>query len=122
MADLFADIESTIDVPFNNGVVVTMRKYSDAGIQEDLEAESSRMRMHQGEDEAPVDDEDADSYVYLQVQDANVRLLQKMILSITQEDGTVEHGPFSLRLIKSLTRHAFVALIDIVYENNPLYQ
>ena len=65
MADLFADIESTIDVPFNNGVVVTMRKYSDAGIQEDLEAESSRMRMHQGEDEAPVDDEDADSYCLL---------------------------------------------------------
>lgn len=116
--DLFADADAVVEVPFNNGASVTLRKFSDAGMQEDLEAESARMRLHEAE-EGEDPEESEEDYMYLQVKDANSRLVQKMILSITDAEGNVTNGPFSLDLVKRFSRPAFVVLIDTIYEHNP---
>ena len=111
MADLFINQYEVVRVNFDNDVVVTIKKFIDAGLQEDLEAEMGRVRMDVDEDSG----EDG-HFAYLNVR--NIRLVQKMIISIRMPDGTLlEDIPMSL--VKSMSREGFMLIMNTVHENNP---
>ena len=106
--DLFANPE-TLEFDFN-GVKVTLKKYIDAGVHEDLENESNRIRFLQNRE--------GESVREITMNGGRLKMLQHMLISILEKDGTTHYQPFSEELLSKLSREAFMVLTDAIDEHN----
>ena len=107
MPSLFADTISHVEVTFEDGAVVRLKKFIDAGVYEDVEAEQARLRVN------PVDGNRE-----LVMQNRDLLMIQKMLIHIKMPDGRIEAGPFDLPFIRGFDRGAFVILVDEVNRHN----
>ena len=105
---LFAD-PATLDFDFN-GVKVILKKYIDAGVHEDLENESNRVRFLQNREGEAVRE--------ITMNSGRLKMLKHMLVSIIEPDGTTYYQPFSDDLVAKLSREAFMVLTDTIDEHN----
>ena len=112
MDSLFSDPRETVTVNFENGATVVLKKYADAGIQEDLDSESTQYRSIEndgGEDPERV------AFVHL----SNLKYIQKMILSVSLPDGKEITAPVGMATVRRFSRQAYARLLHIINANNP---
>lgn len=123
--DLFGNSTDTVEVDFNNGMKVTMRKFVTAGVQEDLEAEATKIHQRNRNDDTlendlspDLDDEDDTTVVSVHV--SKLKMLQKMLVRI-EGPGLRKPltAPFGMQTVRGFSREAFIILTDIIEENNP---
>ena len=107
--DLMAKPE-LLDFDFN-GVKVVLKKYIDAGVHEDLENEASRVRFIQtakGEAAREVNMNGG----------GRLKMLQHMLVSVTEPDGTTHYQPFGEDFVAKFSREAYMILTDAIDEHN----
>ena len=126
--DLFGNTTNTVEVPFNNGVVVTLRQYITAGIQEDIEAEATKLHRKAIQDEdknkdamdQSPDDDDEEEETIVSIHMSKLKQLQKMLVKIEGPGFRRPMlAPFGMKTVRGFSREAFIKLTDIIEENNP---
>ena len=119
MAGLFADVKATFTLDFEDGSAVTLRKFADAGIQEDLERDMIRYRRRLAQ-ESEKDDADEDGKVEDRiVHFSTLKFVQKMLISIRTPDGRTEYEPFGMAWVKRFDRQAFAEIVEELNFHNP---
>ena len=116
MSGFFADQDSTVVIEFpadsdGPAVTVTMRKYYDAGITEDVSNNTLHLKMQDGDDP-----NQREGRVAL----GNLFTLQRMILKIDVDGDRVYTSPIGLTILRKMKTSARAKLIGVVNENNPL--
>ena len=106
--DLFAKPE-TLNFEFN-GVRVVIKKYIDAGVHEDLENENNRIRF--------LETRDGERAREVVVAGGRLKMLQRMLVSVTEPDGNTHYQPFSDEFVARFSREAFIVLTDAIDEHN----
>ena len=97
---------NTVEVDVGDGFIVTLKREMDAGLQEDLDAEHTRLRQGGASQE-------------FVLHNSRLLLVRLMIVSITFPDGRVVSGPVSDEDARKFDRYAFARLINQVETNNP---
>ena len=108
MTSFFANPDEESLVEFDDGTKVRLRKYADAGIQEDLDAEMIRVTIKGGEDKPSE----------AAVRSGNLKFIQMMTKSIELPDGKVLTAPIGMGTFRKLSREAYARLLDEVFEHN----
>jgi len=113
MPNLFVDDESTIDLDFDDGSRIVLRKYSDAGIEEEVEGEMIRVQLEQGpKKNEPVARE-------ARIRQGNLRLVQLMVLKIIDPSGKEQRAPIGMVTLRRFDRAALALIMDTITQYNP---
>ena len=113
MTSFFADPDEEVHVEFEDGTKVHLRKYADAGIQEDLDAEMVRLKIKP--DGA---DSDGEGSTEAQVRMGNLKFIQMMAKRIELPDGKLLTAPIGMSTFRKMSREAYARLLDAIFENN----
>lgn len=119
MGDFFTDRTATTEVHFpEDGVTVTLKKYIDGGIQDDVKNQAIRVRVQSrrnGKQQGQSDDE---------VREASIRagdlyVIQQMALKVVTPERTYNH-PIGMELFRRMKPQAVARLVQEINEHNPL--
>lgn len=119
MSGLFADASATFTMTFDDGAEVTLRKYADAGIQEELERDMWRFRRRAAQEGEEADANEDGEIEERLIHFSRLKFVQKMLVKIQLPDGGVHHEPFGLKWVQRFTRQAFRDITTRLDEYNP---
>ena len=112
--ELFVDVDAQVEVPVGTMTIV-MRKYADAGIQEDIESENTKWKVEETED---LEGEASFNRVGY-TNPGNLKYIQRMVIGIRMPDGTYSRGPLTMAKVRAMSREAMLILLDTIEEHNP---
>ena len=112
MVSMFTDPDESIYIEFEGGGSITLRKWADAGVQEDMEADMVRLKIKKG-DKADEDQEASvrmGSLVY-------IRLMTKELVEPPPSSKRYTQ-PIGLTVFRKLTHPALAHILDRLAEHN----
>lgn len=117
MTSFFANPDDEVVLEFEDGVKLHLRKYADAGIQEDLDADMVKIKVRA--ENAKGKSSDGDDSTEAQVNMGNLRFIQLMTKMVELPDGKTLHAPIGMGTFRRMSREALAMTLDAVFENNP---
>ena len=114
MFSLFAP-DDMVTVEFDGGTKVVMHKFITAGVHEEADLETNRARFIQTKQ-----GEQAREVV---LNAGRLTTLRSMIIRVIMGDGTIMEGPFSEDWVRTLSREAYMLLLEEIDRHNiPFWQ
>ena len=115
MPSLFADTEATVEIEFDGGELVTLRKFIDAGTQEDLENSMIRYKVKNQRGKK----QEREEYTDAELRMGSLDLIQRMVIQIDYPNGRTDKAPVPMSTLRKLDNAAYNLLKETIEENNP---
>lgn len=117
--ELFVDANEIVVVDFGSDIRVVLRRWMDAGMQEDLDREMLRVEL---QDPANSNGQPAKSTepvkLEAKIHSGNLEQIRQMILRIEGPGEKIQRAPIGLATVRKFGRPAQARLMDVINEHN----